>query len=237
MAPPIHVDVSVTKDGEVAILTMSGTQNRINTMFCKKWLKALDKVESWPEVKALVTTGSGKFYSNGLDLENLMTFTEAEGTEFGKLFLELRRRILCFPMVTVAAINGHCFAGGMLIAFLHDYRVMHDGRGWMCLNEIDLGMVFTPSLKAIITTKFTPVMIREATIFGNRFTGPQALKLGFIDKLADNGKSVQVAIDLAQSLTAGRSYGRQIVHDMKEDFYGHIVFDDMAELEKLKPKL
>lgn len=39
----------------------------------------------------------------------------------------------------VAAINGHCFAGGMMFALCCDYRVMTDGEkrnAWMCMNEV-----------------------------------------------------------------------------------------------------
>jgi enoyl-CoA hydratase/carnithine racemase len=39
---------------------------------------------------------------------------------------------------TVAAINGHCFAGAFMFALTCDYRVMTDGskrNAWMCMNE------------------------------------------------------------------------------------------------------
>ena len=75
--------------------------------------------------------------------------------------IALLRRILTFPMVTVAAIRGKClmctysmfhdspmplghaFAGGAMLSLAHDYRVMRTGRGWFCLPEIKLKMLFT----------------------------------------------------------------------------------------------
>lgn len=52
-------------------------------------------------------------------------------------------RLLTFPLITVAAINGHCFAGGFLLALACDFRVMReelDGRrAWCCMNEVRHG--------------------------------------------------------------------------------------------------
>nr|XP_039247733.1 enoyl-CoA delta isomerase 3-like [Styela clava] len=226
MSPQVPIHISVEKKGIVAVLTMSGSQNRINMIFCDKWMEALDKVESWPDVKALVTTGSGKFYSNGLDLEYLMGISQEEFAEYGKRFMELRKRLLCFPMVTVAAINGHCFAGGVIFALLHDYCVMQNGKGWMCLNEVDLGMQMPPFVQVLLKTKFSPSQIRDAVIYGRRYTASEALEFGLIDKVANEGQAVQASVDMARSLVEKRTYARQMVHDMKSDLYSHILTVD-----------
>ena len=60
-------------------------------------------------------------------------------------------RILAFPGITVAAINGHAFAAGAMFATAHDFRVMRDDRGYWCLPEVDLGLPLTPAMTAVIT--------------------------------------------------------------------------------------
>jgi enoyl-CoA hydratase/carnithine racemase len=43
------------------------------------------------------------------------------------------------PVPTIAAINGHCFAGAFILALTCDYRVMTDGskrNAWLCMNEV-----------------------------------------------------------------------------------------------------
>lgn len=47
-------------------------------------------------------------------------------------------KILTFPLPTMAAINGHSFAGGMLFAIAHDFRIMREDYGFMCLSELNL---------------------------------------------------------------------------------------------------
>ncbi len=43
---------------------------------------------------------------------------------------------MTFPLVTVAAVNGHAFAGGMLLALACDFRIMNSEKGMMSMNEV-----------------------------------------------------------------------------------------------------
>ena len=59
-------------------------------------------------------------------------------------------RLLVFPAYTVAAINGHAFAGGALISCAFDYRVMREDRGYFCFPEVDIRIPFTAGMAALI---------------------------------------------------------------------------------------
>ena len=78
----------------------------------------------------MVTTATGKFFSNGLDLEWL----GAHGEEMAGYIARVQAlfaRVLELPVVTVAALQGHTFAAGAMLALAHDYRVMRADRGFV----------------------------------------------------------------------------------------------------------
>ena len=133
------------KEGRVFIVTLKNGENRFSSAFVGELNKALDEVEQGARQDgaeggaAMVMTAEGKFFSNGLDLEHALGNPSFVPTEFEPLL----RRVLSFPIPTVAAINGHAFAGGFMLALAHDYRIMRKGRGFLCLNG-EFGCTSTP---------------------------------------------------------------------------------------------
>lgn len=102
----------------IYLLTFSNPpDNRLVTPFCQAFILALDILEEKYERGVLVTTSAiEKFYSNGMDVEHARW---TAGYVKGSLYA-LWRRILVFSWPTVALINGHAFAGGLMTAMMHD---------------------------------------------------------------------------------------------------------------------
>ena len=134
--------IEMQRDGDVFVLTMDRGENRLSPDLLDAADELLATVETTEGPRALVTTGAGKFFSNGLDLDYI-------GANPGELLPYLFRvhalfaRLLSMPCATVAAMNGHTFAAGAMLAICHDHRVMRADRGYWCLPEVDLGMPFT----------------------------------------------------------------------------------------------
>ena len=121
------------------------------------------------------------------------------------------------PVPTVAALNGHTFAGGAILALAHDYRVMREDRGWVCLPEVDLQIPFTDGMAAMLRRKMTPSTERDAVLLGRRFTGPEALAAGMVDALAPEDEVLNRALELVAPLV---TKGRAIVGKLKAGMYG-----------------
>lgn len=128
--------------------------------------------------KPLVTCStSPKFYSNGLNLE----LAKATPLFFDRYLGRLQRAFIEFPWPTIAHVNGHCFAGAFILANCHDFKVMNDKKGWMCMNEIDFDASLTGPLMSIHSAQYGPVVARKMTMTGFRYTAAEALKDGIID--------------------------------------------------------
>ncbi len=189
-----------TEDG-VCVLRMNAGENRFNLPFLEAFDAALDGVEQASPIGALVTVGEGKFYSNGMDLDWLLT-----GAGQHQVAATLARmhallaRLLCFPAITVAAINGHVFAGGAMLALAHDFRVMRDDRGYFCLPEVDIQMPFTAGMNALIRAKLPAVSAHEAMITGKRYDAPQARAAQMVHHTAAEDEVLPQAIALAKRL-------------------------------------
>ena len=192
----------LTQHGDVHVLTMDADDNRFNRASLARISELLDEVAAIEGPAALVTTGTGKFYSNGLDLDWIMS-GEADMTlaEVATEAQRLLARTLSFPHPTVAAINGHCFAAGAMWSLGHDLRVMRADRGFWSLPEVDIKIPFSPGMAALIQARLTPQAAHLAMTTAHRFGGDAALRAGVVDEVAAEDQVLPRAIELAAALT------------------------------------
>lgn len=175
--------VDLKQAGDVFILTMNAGENRFNQKFIEAMHQALDTVEYSSGPAALVTTGGEvKFYSNGLDLDWLRGEGKNEYPQFFNVVQNFFKRILSFPIPTVAAINGHAFAAGAMMTLAHDFRVMRADRGFFCFPEVDINVPLSPGMYALIKAQLTANAFRELLLTGLRIGGEKAKEWGVVDE-------------------------------------------------------
>ncbi|HEY3709419.1 MAG TPA: enoyl-CoA hydratase-related protein [Amycolatopsis sp.] len=189
----------------VFVLNLGDGENRFSPDWLEKATSLLDTVVAGSEPAALVTVGGGKFYSNGLDLEWLMSHGDEAG-QYVAAVQELLARVLELPVPTVAAVNGHAFGAGAMLAMAHDFRVMRADRGYFCFPEADINIPFTPGMAALLQGKLTPSAAIASMTTGRRFGGPQARELGLVDATADEATLVETATTVVRDL-AGKDRG------------------------------
>jgi enoyl-CoA hydratase/carnithine racemase len=193
--------VELGRDGNVFILTMAAGENRFDPAFLDAFGAALDTVEQSSGSAALVTTGAAvKFYSNGLNLDWMLGEGQAEGPAFVARTLRLLGRMLAFPIPTVAAINGHAFAAGGMLALAHDFRVMRVDRGFFCLPEVDLKLPLAPGMLALIRARLGRATFRDTILTGARIGGEEAQRRGIVDEAVAADQVVSRAVARAAAL-------------------------------------
>jgi enoyl-CoA hydratase/carnithine racemase len=197
--------VDLAREGDVFVLRMRGGENRVDGAFLADFDAALDAVEAHAGPLALVSTGEGRFYSTGLDLAWLAGVERARVASFMERLHALLARLLAFPALTVAAVNGHAFAAGAMLALAHDFRVMRSDRGHFCLPEIDMatGQPLTPGMFALIGARLEPAAFHEALITGRRFTAHEAAARGIVHEAVPEAEVLPRALERARAHAGG----------------------------------
>ncbi|MEB3069917.1 enoyl-CoA hydratase-related protein [[Mycobacterium] vasticus] len=195
--------MKLTYDDQIAVLDLGDDENRFSPDFLDEINAVLDEVvAAGAEGRAhgLVTTAGGKFYTNGLDLDWLMANGDRTDWYVGRVHA-LLARVLTLPMPTAAAVVGHAFGAGAMLAIAHDFRVMRADRGFFCFPEVDIRIPFTPGMAALIQAKLTPAAQVASMTTGRRFGGQDAAAVGIVDSTAGEGAVTPAALDLLRPLS------------------------------------
>ena len=200
--------MNLTYDDQIAVLDLGDDENRFSPDFLDEINAVLDDVvaaNAEGKAQGLVTTAGGKFYTNGLDLDWLMANGDRTDWYVGRVHA-LLARVLTLPIPTAAAVVGHAFGAGAMLAIAHDFRVMRADRGFFCFPEVDIRIPFTPGMNALIQAKLTPQAQVASMTTGRRFGGVDAATFGIVDATAGEGAVDGTAMDMLRPL-AGKDPG------------------------------
>jgi enoyl-CoA hydratase/carnithine racemase len=184
--------------GDVRIVWWRDGENRYRDDSLDEWFAVLDQLARVDGPLAVVVANDGKYWSNGLDLD-WMSATGAGADFVGRVHL-LLGRMLVFPAYTVAAVSGHAFAGGAMLAAACDARVMRADRGWWCLPEADLALPLTDAMYATVASRLSGPTLQEAVVTGRRYTGPEAVAAGIVQDAVAEDSVVDRAVELAAAM-------------------------------------
>ena len=213
--------IDLDRKGEVFVLRMDSGENRFSADFTPALNRALDEVEAAPGPKALVTTGTGKFYSNGLDLEEMMRGgAPAHAESYLQSVLSVLGRVLVFPAITVAAVNGHAFGAGAQMAVAHDFRLMRSDRGFYCLPEIDMRVPLHVGMVELLKARIPARTAHEVLVTGKRWGGAEAAARAIVDEAVTEEQLLPRAIEIAAALT---SKADPVLGTIKRSIYPHVL--------------
>jgi len=204
----------------VAVLHLTEGENRFNPASFDAIEGCLDEVVADPP-GALVITGKEKFFSNGLDLDWMASAGSSEAiNENVRRMHALFARLLAMPLISVAAINGHAFAGGAMLALACDVRIMREDRGYLCLPEVEIGLPFTPGLAALITAKLPAQTAHEMMVTGRRYTAAEAITAGVVSESASQAEVLDRSVERAAGLAGKPAAG---IETIKRGLHGEAI--------------
>ena len=171
------------RDRGVRVLTLDRPPaNAIDETLLADLTAVLDDAGTDDGVRALVLTGAGNFFSGGLDLSAPLRDSDAARKRL-ELYREAHLRLLTFPKPTIAMVNGHAIAGGLILVLACDARLALDADYRIGLNEVAIGASFPKVAFEIVRLRLTHAQASELLLGAAIYPVSHALRLGVVDEL------------------------------------------------------
>ena len=177
-----------------------GKASALDLELCLALQSAFEEAAEDDGVGAVVLTGTGSIFSAGVDLPRMISAGGDYISDFVSALDTALRALFVFPKPVVAAVNGHAIAGGAILTFACDHRLMSAGR--IGVPELLVGVPFPPMALAIVRFA-VPLQHQQPMIyFGRTIEAAEARSMGFIDEVPPAGDLLGRAHGIAQRLAS-----------------------------------
>lgn len=157
---------------------------------------AVKKVNEDNSLKGLIFTGEGKFFCSGFDLPTFVKMkTREDILSFFNVEEEMMYEIFTCKKPVIAAINGHCTAGGFIIAMGCDYRIAAENpKAKMGMTETKIGLSLTIAEMELVRSGLnSDRLVRDIMYNGEKYSFEQCRELGFIDEIIPENELIDRA--------------------------------------------
>jgi len=215
----------LTKDEGVAIINMANGANKQNLKFAEGLNKLFDEILADNDIYSMIITSSDeKNFSQGVDIDWLMQRFEQKDFASIKSFMyamnNVFKRLLLMPVPVIAAINGHAFGNGAMLACACDFRFMKKDRGYFCFPEVDINIPFLPGMIAFVRKAIPEYKFNELKLTGKKAGAKELFEHHVIEKASENqAELMKDALDFAKTFKKGRD----IFAEHKKRMYKNII--------------
>ncbi len=164
--------------------------------------ETLVRLEADAGTRAVVLTGYGEFFSAGLDLKVVPTYGPEQQRTMVMAINRLVGRLYGLGLPTVAAVNGHAIAGGLVVVLACDFRIGRRGSYRLGLTETRAAVPYPVAATTVVTTELAPAVARRAVLLARNGTPENALADGILDEVQDGEAIIARALDVARELAA-----------------------------------
>jgi enoyl-CoA hydratase/carnithine racemase len=186
----------------VRVLTLDRPPaNAINGELLDELEAAVADAEGDASVRAVVLTGAGRFFSGGFDLKAERRQGD-EVTRAAEQYKSANRRLFGCAKPTVAAINGHCIAGGFVFAMACDHRLASDADFTIGVNEVAIGASWPIAAMEVMRARLPDRLLAELMLGARLDPAPEAERLGLAHRVVAAAELEAEAVTLAARLGA-----------------------------------
>jgi len=229
-------NLRLERHGSIAWCTIdrSAARNALTPAMYYGLKRAVELVNSDPDLAALIVIGTGDVFAPGGDLggrsdpgEELPDVTGQEVLPF------LTIRDSDAPVV--AAVNGICQAGGLLIAMMADIAVASD-RATFRVPELLRGIP-DATYAAALPAHVGMAVARDLLLTGRSFDAAEALRIGLLSRVVPHDDLRDAAVQAAHQLLRSAPTARSQVKRMINERYGHVDYQTMFWAIENSPEL
>lgn len=208
-------NLSVEEHGDVLVVRIDRPPaNALSPELLEEGARLANELGDDPPA-AIVLTGSGRFFSGGMDLKLAPTLSGAQQARVVNGINALFSSWYALPRPVVAAVNGHAVAGGLILALCADLRVCALGLN-LGLTEARVGLPYPAAAMAVAKAELAPATARRLILEAALIDSDTALRMGVVDELVATDRVLPRALELARELGGhpARAY-EQVKHQLR----------------------
>lgn len=184
------------RDGVLVVsLNRPQARNAVNEALAASVAKAMERLDTSPELRVGIITGTGGTFCAGMDLK---AFVRGEHPVVeGRGFAGLVERPPAKPLI--AAVEGYALAGGFEIVLACDLIVAAEGASFG-IPEVKRSLVAAGGGLLRLPRRIPYHQAMELALLGNHVPAPRMRELGLVNRLVPNGRALAEALELAGEL-------------------------------------
>ena len=213
------------KNESVAIINMCNGPNKQNPAFVDEMNQCFDEILEDKEIYSIILTSTDeKNFCQGIDIEWLGQKMKDQDFDSIKSFLHgvntIFKRVLLMPVPVIAAINGHAFGNGAMLACTCDFRFMTKDKGFFCFPEVDISIPFLPGMIEFVRKAIPEYKFNEMILSGKRLAAQELYDSQIIVKASENKEEL-----LKDALAFAKTFmkKRKIFGELKKRMHGDII--------------
>jgi Delta3-Delta2-enoyl-CoA isomerase len=189
------------QDGILVVRMGRGKANALNRALVEDLNLAVDEAIRDESVRGMVLSSAvPRFFSSGFDVREAFSYDRETMVLFFARFVDLYDSLFRIPKPTVAAIAGHAYGGGAMLATACDLRIFSRGPFGFALPEVNLGVSLPPCFIRMLTSVVGAGRARELALSGDPVSAERALGIGLACELVEPEEALPRALERCAAL-------------------------------------
>jgi enoyl-CoA hydratase len=196
--------IDVSRDDGVAVVTVNRPDalNALDAETLGALRDRLVEIADEPDVRVVVLTGAGdRAFIAGADIKYMSGLDVDEAKRWGALGQEAGRLLETMPKPTIAAVNGFALGGGCELALACDFRYAARNAK-LGQPEVNLGIIPGWGGTQRLARTVGIGVAKELVLTGRMVDAEEALRIGLVNAVFDQGELVEKTLQSARALAA-----------------------------------